>query len=217
MSCLLSSVTLALDLNRLFNGVNRMTFIRRAAIAGLALSAMAGSSFAAPATFSLDPNHTEVRFCWNHFGVSRQCAHFTKFDGELVFDDAKPESSTLKVTFKTDSIETLVPIFNEHMKGEKLFDAQKFPEATFKSIKVEKTGEKTGKVTGELTIKGVTKPVTLDVTLNFSGAHPANKKPTLGFGALTTLKRTEFGVSQAAPFVSDEISLEIQTEMKEKS
>ena len=193
-----------------------MTFIRLAAIAGLALGAMAGSAFAGPATYSLDPNHTEVRFCWNHFGVSRQCAHFTKFDGELAFDDAKPENSTLNVTFKTDSIETLVPVFNGHMKGEKLFDAAKFPEATFKSTKIEKTGEKTGKVTGDLTIKGVTKPVTLDVTLNFSGAHPANKKPTLGFAAQTTLKRTEFGVSQAAPFVSDEISLEIQTEMNQK-
>jgi polyisoprenoid-binding protein YceI len=102
------------------------------------------------------------------------------------------------------------------MKGEKLFDTQKFPEATFKSTKIEKTGEKTGKVTGDLTIKGVTKPVTLDVTLNFSGAHPMSKKATLGFGASGTVKRTDFGVSQAAPFVSENVSLEIQTEMQQK-
>lgn len=193
-----------------------MTFVRLAAITGLTLGAMAGSTFAAPATYILDPSHTEVRFCWNHFGVSRQCAHFTKFDGEIVFDDANPENSKLNVSFKTDSIETLIPIFNEHMKGEKLFDTQKFPEASFKSTKIEKTGEKTGKVIGELTIKGVTKPLTLAVTLNFSGVHPFSKKPTLGFGAVTTLKRTEFGVSQGVPFVSDDISLEIQTEMNQK-
>ena len=128
-----------------------------------------------------------------------------------------PENSKFNVSFKTDSIETLVPVFDEHMKGEKLFDTEKFPEATFKSTKLEKTGEKTGKVTGELTIKGVTKPVTLDVWLNFSGAHPFSKKTTLGFALATKLKRTEFGVSQGAPFVSDEILLEIQTEMNQKS
>jgi polyisoprenoid-binding protein YceI len=193
-----------------------MRFVRLAAMTGLALAAITGTALAGPATYVFDPNHTEVRFCWNHLGISRQCAHFLKFDGELIFDDANPESSTLKVAFVTDSIETLVPVFNQHMKGEKLFDTQKFPEATFKSTKIEKTGEKTGKVTGDLTIKGVTKPVTLDVTLNFSGAHPMSKKATLGFGASGTVKRTDFGVSQAAPFVSENVSLEIQTEMQQK-
>ena len=92
----------------------------------------------------------------------------------------------------------------------------KYPEATFKSTKFEKTGEKTGKVTGDLTVHGDTKPVTLDVTLNFAGAHPMSKKPTLGIGATTTIKRTAFGVGAYAPAVSDEVSIEIQTELNKK-
>lgn len=194
-----------------------MKLTRLLALAAPAFLAATLNASAAPSTYAFDKNHTEVRFCWNHFGVSHQCAHFTNFDGELVYDDANPENSKLNVTFKTDSIETLVPVFNEHMKGEKLFDTQKFPEATFKSTKFEKTGDKTGKVTGDLTIKGVTKPVTLEVKLNFAGPHPLSKKPTLGIGAVTSVKRTEFGVSQAAPFVSDEITIEIQSEMNQKA
>ena len=124
--------------------------------------------------------HTEVRFCGNHLGISRQCAHFTSYDGELLYDEADPEKSQLRVTFKTDSIETPVLIFNERMKGDKLFDAAKYPEATFKSTKFERTGEETGKTTADLTVHGVTKPVTLDVTLNFSGIQPMSRKPTLG-------------------------------------
>jgi polyisoprenoid-binding protein YceI len=193
-----------------------MTLNRLLAFATPALLALTLNANAAPATYTFDKNHTEVRFCWNHLGISRQCAHFLSFDGELVYDDAKPEDSQLNVTFKTGSIETLVPVFNEHMKGEKLFDTAKFPDATFKSIKFEKTGEKTGKVTGDLTIKGVTKPVTLDVTLNFAGPHPMNKKQTLGIGATTSVKRTDFGVSQGAPFVSEEVKIEIQSEMNQK-
>ncbi len=193
-----------------------MTLNWLAALAAPALFAMTLNAVADPSAYTFDPMHTEVRFCWNHLGISRQCAHFTSYDGELLYDEANPEKSQLKVSFKTASIETLVPIFNEHMKGDKLFDAAKYPEASFKSTKFERTGEKTGKVTGDLTVHGVTKPVTLDVTLNFSGIQPMSKKQTLGVAAITNVKRTEFGVSAAAPFVSDEVSIEIQTEMFKK-
>jgi polyisoprenoid-binding protein YceI len=193
-----------------------MHFTRLLAFTAPALLALTSAAAAAPAAYTFDPNHTEVRFCWNHLGVSRQCAHFLKYEGELQYDEAEPAQSTVSVKFLTGSIETLVPVFNDHMKSDKLFDAAKFPDITFKSTKFEKTGEKSGKVTGGLTIKGITKPVTLDVTLNFSGAHPMTKKQTLGVGAVTALKRTDFGVSYAAPMVSDDISIEIQTEMYKK-
>lgn len=194
-----------------------MTSYRYLSLAACALLALTSGAFAEPKVYTFDKNHTEVRFCWNHLGVSTQCAHFLNYEGELIYDEANPEASKFTVTFKTDSIETLVPIFNEHMKGEKLFDVKNFPEASFKSTKFEKTGEKSGKVMGDLTIKGVTKPVVLDITLNFAGTHPGSKKPALGVGASTSVRRTEFGVSQAAPFVSDAVTIEVQTELLQKS
>lgn len=193
-----------------------MTVTRLLAFAVPAFFAATLNAAAAPEVYTFDPFHTEVRFCWNHLGVSRQCAHFVKYEGELLYDQANPENSSVNVTFTADSIETLVPVFNDHMKGEKLFDAKKFPQITFKSTKFQKTGDKAGKITGDLTVKGVTKPVTLDVTLNFAGAHPMNKKQTLGLGAIAAIKRTDFGVSYAAPMVSDDVSIEIQTEMAKK-
>jgi polyisoprenoid-binding protein YceI len=186
---------------------------RRLALAVPVLAGLSVNASAEPDAYSFDKNHTEVRFCWNHLGVSRQCGHFLKFDGELLYDEKNPEKSSVNVSFKTDSIETFVPLLNEHMRGDKFFDAKKYPEITFKSTKFEKTGPKAGKVLGDLTIKGVTKSVTLDVTLNFAGAHPMSKKPSLGIGAVATVKRAEFGVSQFAPAVSDDISVEIQTEL----
>ena len=193
-----------------------MRFTRLLACTAPALLALATAASAAPAAYTFDPMHTAVRFCWNHLGVSRQCANLTKYEGELQYDEANPEAAALSVKFATAGIETLVPVFTDHMKAEKLFDVAKFPEITFKSTKFQKTGDKAGKVLGDLTVKGVTKPVTLDVTLNFSGAHPMNKKQTLGVGAVTTIKRTDFGVSYAAPMVSDDITIDIQTEMNKK-
>lgn len=195
-----------------------MTFFKvrpflSAGLLALALPAAFSTAFAAPEAYKFDKTHTEVRMCWVHFGISTQCAHFLDYEGELHFDAENPENSKVNVVFKTDSIHTRVAKFDDHMKSADIFDAAKFPEASFKSTKIEKTGDKTAKVTGDLTIKGVTKPVTLDVVMNFQGAHPMKKVSTLGFGATGTLKRTDFGVSYAAPAVSDQIELTIQTEL----
>ncbi len=113
-----------------------MTLNWRAALAVSALFAMTSNASADPSAYTFDPMHTEVRFCWNHLGISRQCAHLTGYDGELLYDEANPEKSQFKVTFKTDSIETLVPIFNEHMKGDKLFDTKKFPRSDFQEHEI---------------------------------------------------------------------------------
>ncbi len=192
--------------------------MKPALLAPLAVSAFLAlipAASADPSAYTFDPTRTEIRFCWNHLGFSRQCAHFLKYDGELLYDEANPENSALKVTFKTDSIETFVPKFNEHMK-DRLFDVEKYPEATFKSTKFKRTGDNTGKVTGDLTIHGATSSVTLDVTLNRSGIHPMARVLALGVGAKTEIKRTDFGISEGVPFVSDDVSIEIQTEMFKK-
>src|SRR5690606_41367625 len=55
--------------------------------------------------------------------------------------------------FRSDSIHTRVQKFDEHMKSADIFEVEKFPEASFKSTSIEKTGDKTGKVIGDLTIK----------------------------------------------------------------
>jgi len=188
-----------------------MTLIRLFATAAPAFIALTLNAAAAPEAYTFDKNHTEVRFCWNHLGVSRQCAHFLKYDGELLYDEANPENSTVKVTFLTDSIETFIPLFNEHMKAEKLFDAKKFPEITFKSTKFEKTGEKTGKVTGDLTIKDVTKSVVLKVKL--LGFGPGMRGAMLsGWEASTTLNRNDFGITTFPKVLGDDVGVAISVE-----
>ena len=65
-----------------------------AVLAVSTLSATILNAWADPSAYTFDPMHTEVRFCWNHLGVSRQCAHFTSYDGELLYDEADPKVSS---------------------------------------------------------------------------------------------------------------------------
>jgi polyisoprenoid-binding protein YceI len=77
---------------------------------------------------------------------------------------------------------------------------------------VVKTGDKTLTIAGDLTLKGKTLPITLQATLNQAGPHPFSKKPAVGFSATTSFKRSEFGLAEYVPAVSDEVSVRIEIE-----
>jgi polyisoprenoid-binding protein YceI len=174
------------------------------------------ASFASPAlaaeTYEFDLNHTVIEFGWNHFGYSNPTARFDTFTGNFQIDTADLTKSTVDVTIPIASLDTDITKLDDHLKSPDFFDAAKFPDATFKSTKVEKAGENALKVSGDLTIHGVTKPVVLDVTVNKIAEHPMSKTPTAGFDARVTVKRSDFGMSNYVPAVSDEVQIRITTE-----
>lgn len=172
----------------------------------------AGSAAAAPVTYKIDPNHTDVIASWSHFGFSHPVAHFGKVDGSIVYDAAKVSASSVSVTIPLSGLDSHVGDFDEHLKSADFFDAAKFPTITFKSTKVEAAGDKKLKITGDLTVHGVTKPVVLDTTINKVADHPMAKRGAAGFDASTTIKRSDFGVGKYAPNVSDEVTIRITTE-----
>ena len=183
---------------------------RRTLLAGV-IALVSTSAFAT--SYTLDPQHTQVQFTWSHFGFSNPTGVFGKLDGTLEFDQADPTKSTVNVTIPLNSVNSNVAKLNEHLESADFFDAAKYPNATFKSTKVEKGATPDQlKVTGDLTLHGVTKPVTLDVTVNKVGDHPIRKAPTAGFDATATVKRADFGISKYVPGVSDEIKIHITTE-----
>ncbi len=92
------------------------------------------------------------------------------------------------------------------------FGAQEGDMITFASTGIEVTGDDTALITGDLTMNGVTKPVTLDAMLNKAGDHPQAGKPWAGFDATAQILRSDFNLGKFAPFVSDEVSVEISIE-----
>lgn len=188
----------------------KKTAILSTFIATLAL--LAAPAAAAPEKFDFDTAHTQIMFAVDHLGFSKSHGKFNKFSGGFTFDQEKPESSSVEVTIDTDSLDMDHDAWNKHLKNADFFNVEKFPYMTFKSTKVEKTGDATGKITGDLVLLGVTNPVTLDVTFNKAGVHPYSKNYVAGFSATGLLKRSDFGMNYGLPGVGDDISLLIQVE-----
>jgi polyisoprenoid-binding protein YceI len=181
-----------------------------------AASAFASASASAATTYTLDPNHTQVQFVWNHYGFSNLTAQFGKVEGTLDFDASDPAKSTVSATVTMASVDTNSKKLDEKIVAADYFDVTKFPTATFKSTHVEKgaTPDRL-KVTGDLTIHGVTKPVMLDVSVIRVGDHPMRKAPAAGFDATATIKRSDFGITNYLPMAADEIKLHIVAEAVE--
>jgi polyisoprenoid-binding protein YceI len=173
---------------------------------------LAGNAVAAPVSYKIDPNHTDVIASWSHFGFSNPIAHFGQVDGVIVHDADNVGQSSVKVTIPLSGMDAHVEDFNEHLRSADFFDAGKYPTITFNSTKVEAAGDNKLRVLGDLTVHGVTRPAVLDVTINKLADHPMAKRAAAGFSATTTLKRSDFGLDKYVPNVSDEVKISITTE-----
>ena len=188
-----------------------MNFMQKSLAALIVSLAAAAPALAAPVTYTVDNTHTFPRFSYSHFGYSTQLSRFDTTRGRVVYD-AAAKTGSVDITIDAKSVNTGYATFNEHIQGEDFLDTAKFPTATFKSTKVIFKGDKPVKVEGNLTLKGVTKPVTLTVTSFQSMAHPMLKKPAIGANAFTVVKRSDFGAGKYAPYVGDEVRIDIALE-----
>lgn len=166
--------------------------------------------------YGLDKTHGYISFSYSHLGFSNPHIGFDEFEVVLQADADQPENSQLEVTIAAASIDSRVPLFDEHLNDEQYFDTTNHPKITFRSNEIVATGEDTFEVNGELTIKGVTAPLTLSANINKAGNHPISKLPTIGVSATGTLSRSAWGLSQYTPLVSDEVMLFIEVELPQQ-
>ena len=192
---------------------NQVRAFWAAALIALPFSASADLSAVPSGKYTLDRSHGYITFTYSHLGFSNPRVGFNSFDTVLVLDSDIPENSTIEVTIDAASIDSRVAEFNEHLNSSDFFNTAEYPTITFKSTKVEDTGENTFDVTGDLTILGTTKPVTLTTTINRAANHPMLNVPTIGVSASTTLIRSEWGLGAYVPAVSDDVELSIEVEL----
>ena len=192
--------------------------IPRLAAAALMIALPSISAHAAE-TYYTDQGHTEVRFGWNHAGVSNQTGEFIVANGKLVLDPDDVEKSNLNVTIDAASMSTGFGPLDDHLKSKDFLEVETYPEITFTSTSIKRTGENTADVTGDLTIHGVTMPATLATTLTHRGEHPLGgaidyyKGQWVAFSATVEIDHQAFNVGN---FSTGPISITIVTEMKDR-
>ncbi|QFT59636.1 hypothetical protein FIU94_12450 [Sulfitobacter sp. THAF37] len=178
----------------------------------LVLGATGTTAALAAEKYTLDPSHSQVMFNYEHLGFSTTYGIFSGFEGEIMFDQEDPAASSVTVSMPVMSMFTGWEQRKDHFMSDEFFGAQEGDMITFTSTGIEVTGEDTALITGDLTMNDVTKSVVLDAKLNQMGDHPQEGKPWAGFDATTTIVRSDFDLGAFAPYVGDEVQVNISVE-----
>lgn len=167
-------------------------------------------------TYKIDPAHSSAHFVVRHMMITNVRGGFSKVEGTVEYDTDNPEASSVEAIIDVNTINTLDPQRDGHLKSPEFLDAEKFPTITFKSRKVEPQGDGEAKITGDLTIHGVTKEAVLKV----EGPTSEGKDPfgniRIGASATTKIKRSDFGLTWNAALetggilIGDELKIELE-------
>ncbi len=154
---------------------------------GVLILAMAGTALV-HAEQKLLPAQSDIAFVSKQMGVAME-GHFKKFDAQIAFDPAKPETGKIALSVDIASATLGAPEMDGELPKAVWFNTAKFPQATFQSTAIKGLGGGKFEVSGKLAIKGSVRDTVVPVTLAQSGTT------TTASGVLT-IKRLAFKIGE---------------------
>jgi polyisoprenoid-binding protein YceI len=144
-------------------------------------------------TYKIDSAHSQIAFSLHQF-VSSVRGEFHRFSGTIEVERDHPERSSVTARISVGSIDTKIQKRDHHLLSAEFFDAAKFPEITFKSRSVKRTGENSGDIIGDFTVHGVSKPMTLHVKLSTPPSGESLPERTRWIVTTDPINRKDFGL-----------------------
>ncbi len=170
-------------------------------------------------TWKLDPAHSVAEFKVKHMMISNVKGQFRSLSGSLAWDAGDITKSTVEAKIEAASIHTNDAQRDGHLKSADFFDVEKYPELSFYSTSVKRTGEDELSVTGELTLHGVTRPVTFQVEGPTAPAKDPWGNLRIGLSAVTKINRKDFGLTWNAALetggilVGEEVTITLDVQL----
>ena len=165
--------------------------------------------FAPAGVWKADPVHSNVSFEVGYAGVNTFRGSFRDFSATL----SGRGEPVLEGSARVASVDVKDEQLNGHLQTPDFFDAERYPEIAFRGTELTRLGDDRVEGKGELTIKGVTRPIELTGRISPAPATDPFGRERLGLSLVTSIDRTEYGVSWNAPnqsggnYLADEVAL----------
>jgi polyisoprenoid-binding protein YceI len=169
-------------------------------------------------TWTIDTAHTEINFSVRHMMITNVHGQFQKFNGAIEFDETDPANSKIEVQIDVASLTTRDEKRDAHLKSADFLNAEKYPEITFHSTRIDVRDNAHGIVYGDLNICNIPHEVALEVEFNGLVKSPWGTT-NAGFNARTQLKRKDWGLAcnmaleTGGLLVGDDIQISIELEI----
>jgi len=180
------------------------------------------SPTATAVTYRIDPAHSLIELSAKYMMFTTVKGRFTGVTGTIV--EAGPDAShasSVEAEIETTTLTTGDPKRDEHLRAADFLDVDNYPQITFKSTRVEGSGEQY-RVVGDLTIHGATREVTLDTTVNGTGKNPWGMD-LISYSAQTEINRKDFGLNwnvaleAGGVLVSDKVKIQLEVQAVRES
>ena len=185
---------------------------RRVLLFAAAACLLPWTAVAAADNLNIGGGRGSIDFAIGDSKVFRTTGSFKDWQGLLRVDDQDVPKSVVQVTVHTRSVQMLDSQQTAMMKDSDFFDVEKFPEMTFRSTAVERTGETTLKVTGNVTLRGITRPMVLAVSVTDRKPDAPAGARYARFRAEGSIKRSEFGMTKFVDVVGDTVDITIRAD-----
>src|SRR5438477_7834327 len=103
--------------------------------------------------YKFDSARSTIGFRVHQF-LNTTTGKFSRFSGTIDIDREHPESSSVVTRIEVKSLDTGIRKRDDHLRSPEFFNVEKFPEITFKSRSVKRTGPQSGDVIGDFTMHG---------------------------------------------------------------
>jgi polyisoprenoid-binding protein YceI len=168
-----------------------------------------------PGTYRLDPVHSTVGFTVKH-KVSKFRATFGDFDATLAVDESGEMALTGSASVA--SVQVKDQAMASHLQSPDFFDAERHPDATFRSTSVSLGPGGELAVNGQLTLRGHVEPVEATGAITYvpDDGHGGAR---IGLDLETVIDRQDYGISftQQLPgggvAVENEVTLSVELEL----
>jgi polyisoprenoid-binding protein YceI len=127
---------------------------------------------------------------------------FSGLKANIDFDEKHPEKGTLSASVEVKTINTGIGLRNSDLKKEKYFDAEKYPEISFKSKSIQKS-DKGFKAEGTLTMKDVSKLVIIPFTFTENGSEGV-------FKGDFEINREDFHIGSKGGSIGEKVSVHLE-------
>ncbi len=164
-----------------------------------------------PESYAVDNVHTSVLFKVKHANSAYFFGRFIDVSGDVNYNRTDPTASSVQLTVQADSVRTWNKKRDDHLKSPDFLNVKQFPEITFESTAIEKTGKNEFSVTGEFSLHGKTVERTIDVRKTGEGQGPEGN-PRIGFYTEFDIQRSEFGMTKYMGMIGDTVTLIISIE-----
>jgi polyisoprenoid-binding protein YceI len=149
--------------------------------------------------WSADPVHSHVSFEVAYAGTNTFRGGFAEYAASL-------QDGVLEGSAQVASVDVKDEQLNGHLLTPDFFDAERFPEISFRTSDLQH---------GELTIKGVTRPVAISSSVSQPNVDPFGRE-RVGITLEATVDRNAFGVSWNAPnqgggnYLGDDVTIKAE-------